>query len=652
MVKFQKHSLRISQYLLFFAMTFAGATNFSQTAATRSPPRIQVTTDPSRVRNGESILFKLRIETHFDDVVEEINFPKNEHWRIVNVYKDPSTLSQTLRGKRILRKVIDYSYTLSPLKKGLIPVPILTIIVNGKPYKSYASLVQVDKIRAQNMDLPPIAKAPQQQRTFKPFNRIFPQNPNDKRDDGLEDQLIDVPDLDTHFVRAIAGKTTVYEGELLPVSYRVFQRKRARLDNATIAKFPDFKGFLKEELFIARQYIPKPTSIRGENFLEFELIRYALFPLKTGLLTIDPLRFRSTYYPSLEQLQEDLLFGTSQFSPQGIPMEKSSQSLKINVRPLPPAPAQSNFTGSVGVFSLEMTAPSTAITVGSPFTMTVTITGEGNVKSIEEPVLNLPEGVELKQTQNKYEFDVNASGFKVFEYILVAKNQGLKKISELKWTFFNPYSEKYQTLTSDKVEFTVLPATSNLTENPSDPKNPVLNPDWQPINTHLGIPVGLKDFYLNHGLWKPIRVLGWKFIFFAYLCLAGLMFYLSRRKKRRAFLAQAPWIKTEYKLQKSLKQNNVPESIRLMDLWIRQKLLKSLEEQNWDRLNVESERAIFYQALEKKLQPAEHFLIRNLELQFNQMDQVRFANTQSPISQSELEKLFASIREEISKISP
>jgi hypothetical protein len=592
---------------LFSALQIFGILLFASQAFSQQP-QIRVTTDPSRVRNGEPILFKIRIETQFNDSVSDVTFPlDNPNWRMIQSYRDHSTVVKVERGKSSSKRVVEFTYTLVPLKKGVVQIPALPVVVNNKEYKSFATFIQVDKLRDS-------IAAPTPKRPTRPF-----QNPSR---DSFEDQLIEIPELDSYFVRGIPGKTTVFEGEIVPLSYRVFMRKRARLENSTISKFPDFKGFLKEELYIARQYQPTPTVIRGENFLEFELIRYALFPLKPGFLKIEPLRFRSTTFLGLDSLEEDLLMGNPRFSRNGIPMEKSTQEITINVRPLPPVPQNLSFSGAVGQYSIELQPPETSIGTETPFSLNLVITGAGNIKSIEEPILTLPSDVELKQTKTKYEFDANATGTKTFEYILVSKTAGLKKFNPVFWTYFDPLKGKYQTLQTLPVEITVVQGQSLA--NKSKPTQ-TLELKWHSEfpKAFLGN-IQLEVFESNKGVSKWVRSLGWPLLFCLYLLLAVMFVIQKNSLKRQQIFAIHPWKKTEENIALSQKKSKVYESLGYVDLWLRQRLLFILN--NPSHLNHESERQLFWEALKRNYPGVANPFVSKLDSFYLQLDQARFAN--------------------------
>jgi hypothetical protein len=579
-------------------LTFSQRSNSSQ-------PRIRVSTDPSRVRNGEPVLFKIRIETGFNDRVEDINFPlDNPDWRFISSYRDHTTIVKFENAKNLSQRVVEFSYTLAPKKTGVLKIPELPFKVNGKEFKSFPTFVQVEKIRDSDLARRPRLTPPQ-----NPPSRRGPFFPKAPPVDSFEDQLIDVPELDTHFVRGIPSKTTVFEGEFIDLSYRLMIRRMLRMENWTIFKFPDFKGFLKEELYVAKQFNPSPTMVRGEQFLDFELIRYGIFPLKPGALKIEPLRFRSTVFSSLLDPYEDPLTGNLRYSTTGIPMEKSSQEITIQVRPLPVPPANIKFGGAVGDYRISLVPPTGIVATNNPFNIQVVIEGQGNIKAIEEPTVMLPDDIEVRNVSTKYVFDENAKGSKSFDFVVVAKTPGKKKFPGVVWTYFDPLAAKYKTLTTSPFELDIIqgqaaPVPSAIVEVPEK---------WSTPDKEIQTIYAFERFQDLRGVAPWLRYLAWPSLVILYVLLFSLYFVQRKSEKFRSLLVEKRWLKTEYKLDKALKAKDVILAVTYIDLWVRQRLIYDRKLSFTD----ETDREELFRALGGDSAALREF--------FSQLDLIRFA---------------------------
>jgi hypothetical protein len=107
---------------------------------------------------------------------------------------------------------------------------------------------------------------------------------------------------------------------------------------------------------------------------------------------------------------------------------------------------------------MKATLDRTTLKANEPATLTVTISGEGNLKLLEEPVLNLPAGIEKydpKIEENIERGGGRITGTKSFEYVLVPRFPGKLDIAPIAFTYYNVASRKYVTLNSSAWTLTV-----------------------------------------------------------------------------------------------------------------------------------------------------------------------------------------------------
>ena len=93
----------------------------------------------------------------------------------------------------------------------------------------------------------------------------------------------------------------------------------------------------------------------------------------------------------------------------------------------------------------------TTVKSNEPLTLNINISGTGNIKLLEMPEVNLPNGFE------KYEPKINdqinrkgkISGSKTGEYLFVPRVVGTREIPPIEFSYFNPANKKYVTLKSE-----------------------------------------------------------------------------------------------------------------------------------------------------------------------------------------------------------
>ncbi len=290
----------------------------------------------------------------------------------------------------------------------------------------------------------------------------------------------------TFFLKAEANKARVYRGEQIIVSYYLYER--VNTSSPEVLKYPSLQGFLREELEmpIVRGIRPgEIVVVDGTPFRKKLLIRYAAYALKEGQLTLDPMTVRAQYFTQ----SNDDFFGQDPFfnffnRSNVQTATQTSESVQIEVLPLPESGRPADFSGAVGDFQVDAALNVQEIRAGEAMTLTYKIEGRGNLATIEPPQAQWPQGLELYDTKSSHK---NAGGYgqKTIEYLLIPRQVGVQSVPKLALSFFDPTQQKYVTRASPELQVRVVPGdpgASSLrppigaSEAPavSDPKGQVL----------------------------------------------------------------------------------------------------------------------------------------------------------------------------------
>jgi hypothetical protein len=596
----------------------------------QAKPVVQLSVDPGRSMNGESVLFKIKIVNDSETDITAPQMPLLTDWEIGNSFQNASRTVRIINGNVNYIITTEFSYILRPLRTGLLKIPSLLLGVGNETYKTAATSVQVDRLsgglqqraRNKNTPAPPRQDEPEDQ-GIPGFTSPLPLPSNNAFD-------FEAPDRESFFVRGEPSKRSVYQGELIVLPYSLYQRQMISMSEPGISRFPDFKGFLKEELEIKRDFTPAPFELKGEMLYRAELIKFAIFPLKPGRLRIEPLKFKVTMMPSQQDLFNSIMSGQMPMG-DGIPMEKSSQEIIIDAKPLPPLPANSSFTGAVGQFQLDLKGPNGKLQVDQPFSMTLTLAGRGNVKAIEEPTLPLPKSLELNNTRTQYEFRADASGYKSFEYLVLPRSAGKLRIESFDYLYFDPATQKYQTLKTEPLELTIEGASASPAIVGSVPngKNTRFS-NWRS---------GPQEF----APWKKIMNAGFVAHPAAWATQSALyalmLFAFWRRRAQQsktAFFKKMPWQKTAEIIRSKGEWDN-KELALLVDQWIRERMSGALQSP-LNSLHSEAPRDDFYAELRNVLTPEFHKTIEPLRNYWSELDTMRFTGARS--SRAKTQDLF------------
>jgi len=119
------------------------------------------------------------------------------------------------------------------------------------------------------------------------------------------------------------------------------------------------------------------------------------------------------------------------------------------------------FSGAVGKYNLNAKLDKTEIKQGEPVTLEVTVFGEGNIKTLQEPKLPGLKDFDIYESKSEESISRSGdgiSGKKTFRYVIVPRKPGSFGWDAVDYAFFDPSSGKYVLLHSQPVKFTVTPA--------------------------------------------------------------------------------------------------------------------------------------------------------------------------------------------------
>ncbi|MBU1910388.1 MAG: BatD family protein, partial [Verrucomicrobia bacterium] len=90
----------------------------------------------------------------------------------------------------------------------------------------------------------------------------------------------------------------------------------------------------------------------------------------------------------LDGIFDDAFFPDSFFSRvQAQPVDLRATPIELTVRPLPPAEGVAGFAGAVGRFAFDVQVRPTEVQAGDPVTLSMQISGEGNIENVSPPAL-------------------------------------------------------------------------------------------------------------------------------------------------------------------------------------------------------------------------------------------------------------------------
>ena len=408
------------------------------------------------------------------------------------------------------------------------------------------------------------------------------------------------------------------------------------------------EGFLVKPVGEPKQ---SEVIIDGETWqlVEFDM---TVVPIRSGALTLGPATLESQVRvrqrpsrnrpPSPFQAQQDFFeqfFGRDsmfeEFFTQIVPVRLRAEPVQIEVLPLPEEGRPADFSGAVGHFSLDAKTIPSAVTVGEPVTVTMTVSGEGNFDTVTAPQLSVDPG-QFK----RYEPKVTDSGEgaavsqKVFEQVVIPLDTAVHELPAVHFSSFNPSAGRYETVTKGPFPLAVKPAPVqervNVISRPqlsALPVQPVSPPE--PLGRDI---VFIKD---ELGSMKPVRWRWYASPWWVGWQLLPLLLFAAGEwlRRRREQLASDPGaVRAGGAMKRALAQCRLAQQLgeQGKEREVCAEIVRAMQRYIGDRLNVPAEgltRVEFERLLRPRGAPEE--LMRELLDLFDRCDVARFAPSSS-----------------------
>ncbi len=452
--------------------------------------------------------------------------------------------TQIINGKSTSQSSFSYTYILIAPEEGSFTIAPASITVNGSNYKSNSIKIDV---------LPPDKEVEKSQ---------------SGQSSSSSSTSTEIKKTDA-FIRAIVSKNRIYEQEGFMVTFKLYTTFNV-VDFGRI-EFPEFEGFLVEELDIPSNQQLQLEHYDGRNYYTADLRKTLLFPQRSGKMTIPSGRLEMVFsVPSGKKVSS--FFGMQEVN---VDVKKPmiTNPVTINVNALPSG-KPSSFKGAVGSFTFTPTISTNEIRANEPITVTLKISGTGNQKLIQNPEVEFPTNFELYDPTivNDLTAGPNGlSGTRTVEYLVIPRYEGDYSIPAIEFSYFDINSRSYKTVKSPTYSLTVLKgdpskATASSYVNQQQVK---VEQDIRYIKTEKPMFLNTDRFFVGSwGYWM------WYLIPFILLCLF-FIFYRKQmklnsnialmRNKRASKVAKRRLKKAEVYLKKKDKENFYNEVLR--SLW-------------------------------------------------------------------------------------
>lgn len=396
----------------------------------QTSPNVEATISQNTIYTGERVEFTIEISGNFTNVSRP-DIPAIPGFRLLSNTPSTSRSFNFINGRSSTSYA--YTYYLTAERSGTYEIPSVPVTIDGDRHETNAIRVTVID-RNESADDPSADSRPE----------IY-----------LEMEVSDE--------RPVSGQQLIAD---------VVLYFRDELEVNSFQPVPGWKaeGFWKEELDNSQSRRRAETTVlNGVRYNRVSLLQFALFPTKSGKLTISPYEVVTTVRSSSSR--DDPFssffggFGSNQRQ-----VELESDPLTLNVRPLPDREGNRATLG-VGDFSITRNISRREVTVGESIEIETVISGTGNLPLLSKPDYPFPDGLETytpRENSMINRENRRISGRKIFTDVVVARIPGSHTIPETTLSWFDPEIEDYRhqtlpalTVTAVRSPDTVTPSTDS-----------------------------------------------------------------------------------------------------------------------------------------------------------------------------------------------
>ncbi len=337
-------------------------------------------------------------------------------------YIGPSTSISIVNGQ--YSSSVSQKYILYPQKTGSLTIPAFASTIDGKQYET------------QPIDVEILESAPAESQLSSSDAVNRPTN--------LEDKAL---------LRLEIPKEKVYVHERLPVTIKLY----ASSISLTDIQFPALaqNDFVFEDFGKPVQYQDVLNGV-SYDVVEFNTVAY---PAKDGIFTLGPAQLdcnvvykRSSSRGSGFGGFPDDFFSDFFSNYEKYPIALKSEVRNVEVLPLPQGAPQ-GFGAAVGQFDFQLSASPLEVNVGDPITVKMTISGRGDLKTIDMPAYKDSENFKVYDPQIKQQGNV-----KTLEQVLIPKAEKVNQVPAVAFVYFDPQKQTFETIRQGPFALTVHPS--------------------------------------------------------------------------------------------------------------------------------------------------------------------------------------------------
>ena len=328
------------------------------------------------------------------------------------------------------------SYRVRPRATGRAGARSIILFLPGQTFEMDDRMITVQE-EPTGQEEPPTRRG-----LTDPFARFFPGPFRPRRQ----------PRGPAVFLRSEITPEHPYVGQ--QVLYTIHLYTRDDISAIMPRELPTFRGFWVRDIQLPSSATPDMVDVGGTRYGRVVLLQKALFPLRPGRHQVEPAKV-----DLVARVIEQRFFGPPLSHPEQVRLSTAPQF--VDVQPLPAAPP--GFSGTVGQLGLEAKLEPAQLRLGEAATLTVTLSGRGNIQGVTEPRIAPPDGLTLYPPQQQSEdltHGTTVAGERTWSYVVVPDRTGRYTLSVPEISYFDPWTRVYRSAAAPALQVRALPRLS------------------------------------------------------------------------------------------------------------------------------------------------------------------------------------------------
>ncbi len=269
---------------------------------------------------------------------------------------------------------------------------------------------------------------------------------------------------DPVFLTAALSTARVYLEEQVLYTLRLYYIPQ--ISNLSLI-MPEADGLAFRQLGKPAEY---NTTYNSRNYQVLE-IRYSLTPSKPGQFNINPAKMSMAAHIARNDNDTDDFFSMDDFftDMRGRVITLASNSLILNVIPVPDIGKPADYTGLAGSFRISAKLEPARLKAGESATLTVILNGSGNFS--RAPELKIPdiENIKIYADEPKLEIQQTEKGLegeRIMKWAIVPVKEGQYKIPQLSVSYFDTIGRYYNIIRTASFIITADPGSGEIAQSP------------------------------------------------------------------------------------------------------------------------------------------------------------------------------------------